>query len=67
MNGIVEFVLETDQAFSIVDDSSFKRLIRLINPEVKLPGRTTLRDAVSKRYQKEKELVAAQLQVHMYI
>ncbi|XP_021967288.1 zinc finger BED domain-containing protein RICESLEEPER 2 [Folsomia candida] len=59
---LTEFVLETDQAFSIVEEPSFRRLLGLLNPDIKIPGRTTIRSEISKRHQTEKERITAKLQ-----
>ncbi|OXA47595.1 putative AC transposase [Folsomia candida] len=61
VNALTEFVLETDQAFSIVEEPSFRRLLDLLKPEIKIPGRTTIRSKISKRYQKEKQRIASKL------
>ncbi|XP_035700445.1 zinc finger BED domain-containing protein RICESLEEPER 1-like [Folsomia candida] len=62
VNALTEFVLETDQAFIIVEEPSFRRLLGLLNPDIQIPGRTTMRSEISIRYQTEKEQLTAKLQ-----
>ena len=46
INCLVDFILCTDQAFSILDDQEFINLLRALNRKFKVPTRKTFTDSI---------------------
>jgi len=61
---LVKFIISTDQPFSIVEDEAFKQLIEYCsrdNPITKLPGQTTTRDDILKKFEDERNKIKIEL------
>ena len=62
---LVEFILLTDQSFRVVEESSFRDLLQMLNRELKISSRTVIRSDVTNLYQSEKERILTLLKVQI--
>lgn len=61
---LIKFIVNTDQAFSLVEDDDFKELIRYIanpNEELKIPNRKSIRAAIEEAYNTQHEIIKTAL------
>jgi len=61
---LVDFVVSTSQPFSIAEDPSFKQLIEYLSrkhPSVNVPGRLTLKEDISKKFDTERQKIKEDL------
>lgn len=59
---LVNMVVKDSQPFSIVDDTSFKEFVALLDPTYTVPSRKTLKIMVNRRYEQEKTNAKALVQ-----
>lgn len=60
---LIEWVIVNDHSFTVVEENEFKAMIKLLQPDVKIPSADTVHNDLTINFNKIKNNVRQQLQV----
>lgn len=60
---LTKWIISTDQPFTTVEDISFQELIKLCNPDAKVPSASTVKNDIMKDFDHERGKIRTLLQV----